>query len=192
MPSVCIAKKRTGHHIHQVVAPSKIKQTVPSSLHLLPRAPSQLHMSSPYNKAAPSSNLPARRTGHWQCWTPGSVTQRFTVHELAPCPPRITLAGLFQASKRSPVPRRHGDNLDPCRERLIKNLAVTPKQPRHFCGKRAKNKRKLHFPVPVDRPPKLVEEGKQLLLFRPYVQFLSFTSVSRIFTLSPTPIFFLD
>ena len=155
-----------------MVAPSKIKQQVPSSLHLLPRAPYQLHMPSPYYHAAPSKPLPERLMGHWQCWTPCSVNQRFPATKLAPCPPRITLAGILQASKRSDALRRHVADLDPCRERLIKSFPVPPKQSRHFFGKHAKNKRKLQFPVPSDRPTKLVEEGKLLFSFRLSIQFL--------------------
>ena len=146
-------------------------------------------MPSPYYHAAPSKPLPERLMGHWQCWTPCSVNQRFPATELAPCPPRITLAGILQASKRSDTQRRHVADLDPCRERLIKSLAATPKQPRHFCGKRAKNKRKLKFPVPVDRPAKLVEEGKRLLSLRPYDQFIFLHPYSAYFMLSITSFF---
>ena len=143
-----------------MVAPPKIKQTVTPSLHLVPRAASQLHMPPPYYKSAPSSSLPERVTTTTQCWVPSAPRRQFKCHELVPCPPRITLAGILQERKRAPVPIRHCEKIDQNREHLVNSLASISKQPRHFCGKRAKNKRKLQFPVPVGRPAKLIEEGK--------------------------------
>ena len=148
-----------------MVAPPKIKHTVNTSLHLLPRAAHQLHMSPPYYHEAQSSSLPARIAANWKCWAPCSATKWFAPHELVPCPPRITLAGLLQERKRHPVPPRHSDKVHRDRENLVASLQEPPKQSRHFSGKRARNKRRLQFPVPANRPANIVKEGKRFSPF---------------------------
>lgn len=146
-----------------MVASSKLKQTHHSSL-LLPLRPSyQLHLPRPYYKDAPSAPLPSRVVKNWKCWTPPSVATRFSPSTLVPCPPRITLAGILHECKRPAAYRHHADKVDPVREAVVAGMPTVPKRLRHFQGKRARNKRKLNFPVPKNRPSDVVERGKSPL-----------------------------
>ena len=143
-----------------VVASPKLKQCQTSSLHLPLRASHQLHLSQPYYKDAPSVPLPSRVSSSWNCWTPRSVTSKYSPSAGVPCPPRITLAGILRDQKSPNASRRHADRVVPSREAVVATLPPVPKRPRHFQGKRARNKRPLHFPVPANRPYEVVQHGK--------------------------------